>query len=134
MFAGRLSVDNDETKKYLKKSLNYLLVWEKKDFMNPSSKDETDSSSSVWVGVGGVDSSYDCDSTNLFLKSANFQNNFRNYSLCLGVHASWECRWRLHAGSKQNENKLREPRILTAVISLPMLNVQAFVTVFVPLM
>lgn len=112
-------------KNILKKCLNYLLVWEKKDFMNPSSKDETDSSSSVWVGVGGVDSSYDCDSTNLFLKSANFQNNFRNYSLCLGVHASWECRWRLHAGSKQNENKLREPRILTAVISLPMLNVQA---------
>lgn len=34
-------------KNILKKCLNYLLVWEKKDFMNPSSKDETDSSSLV---------------------------------------------------------------------------------------
>lgn len=53
---------------------------------------KTDSSFSVWVGVGPLDSSYDCDRTNtVFFKSTIFQKKSWSYTWCLGVYANWEC-------------------------------------------
>lgn len=56
------------------KHLSYLLVWEKKDSPHTKlcakleSRDETDS------GLGPLDRSHDCHSTNtVFLKSTSFQ-------------------------------------------------------------